>query len=104
MAFGTVSPSSARRAHLKSGLSPEYTLEPLASVHCTAGMCGAELFSSGAGQGAARVKSAGRGEDEKPRGGPGQGGAKKRVNQLILKFDKRAKIVTGVLQHYSVVF
>ena len=55
-------------------------------------------FSSGAGQ---RRKSAGRGEDENPRGGPGQGRAKKHVNQLIQNFDKSAKIVTGglVLQY-----
>ena len=37
-----------------------------------AGMCRAELFP------------AGRGEDENPQGGPGRGGAKKNVNQLIL--------------------
>ena len=29
------------------------------------------------------VTAMGRGEDENPRGGPGRGGAKKRVNQLI---------------------
>ena len=52
-------------------------------------MCGAELFP------------AGWGEDENPRGGQGRGGAKKRVNQLIKKFDKSAYIVTGgfVLQY-----
>ena len=52
-------------------------------------MCGAELFT------------AGRGGDKNPRGGPGRGGAKKRVNQLIWKFDKSAYIVTGgfVLQY-----
>ena len=33
---------------------------------------------------------AGRGEDENPRGGAGRGGAKKRVNQMIRKFDKSA--------------
>ena len=33
---------------------------------------------------------AGWGEDENPRGGPGRGGAKKRVNQLIQNFDKGA--------------
>ena len=39
-------------------------------------------FSSGGG--------AGWGEDENPRGGPGRGGEKKRVNQLIQNFDKGA--------------
>ena len=60
-------------------------------------------FSSGAMRGGAGrgQKSAGRGEDENPRGGPGQGRAKKHVNQLIQNFDKSAKIVTGglVLQY-----
>ena len=52
-------------------------------------MCGAELFP------------AGQGEDENPRGCPGRGGAKKRVDQLIQKFGKSAWTVTGgfVLQY-----
>ena len=56
-----------------------------------AGMCGAELLPAGG----ARMKlgGAGWGEDENPRGGPGRGGAKKRINQLIQKFDKSAYIV-----------
>ena len=41
-------------------------------------------------RGGAFSSGAGRGEDENPRGGPGQGGAKKCVNQLIQKFDKSA--------------
>ena len=46
--------------------------------------------------GGAELFPAGRGENENPRGG-----AKKRVNQLIWKFDKIALIVTGgfVLQY-----
>ena len=65
-------------------------------ISYVAGMCGAELFP------------AGRGKDENPRGGAKmkirgavRGGAKKRVNQLIQKFDKSAYIVTGgfVLQY-----
>ena len=55
-------------------------------------------FSSGAGQG---WKSAGRGEDENPRGGPGRAGAKKRVNWLIQKFDKSAIIVIEIFAVYS---
>ena len=45
-------------------------------------MCGAELFPAGRG-------GAGRGEDENPPGGPGRGGAKKRVNQLIWKIRQK---------------
>ena len=47
-------------------------------------------------RGGAELFPAGRGEDENLRGG-----AKKRVNQLIWKFDKSAYIVTGgfVLQY-----
>ena len=40
-------------------------------------------FSAGRG-------GVGRGEDENPRGGPGRGGAKKRVNRMIHNFDKSA--------------
>ena len=44
-------------------------------------------------------------EFENPQGGPGQGGAKKRVNQLIQKFDKSAEMVTGgfVLQYGALI-
>ena len=42
----------------------------------------------------------GRGEDENPRGGPGRGGAKERVNQLIQKFDKSAYIVMEIFVVY----
>ena len=51
------------------------------------------------------IRGAGRGKEENPRGGPGRGGAKKRVNPLIQNFDKSAQIVTGgfVLQ-YGVLF
>ena len=43
-------------------------------------------------RGGAFSSGAGRGEDENPRGEGGnpRGGAKKRVNQLIQKFDKSA--------------
>ena len=44
-----------------------------------------------------------RGEDENPRGVPGQVGAKKRVNQLIQKFDKSAELLLEDL-HYIMVF
>ena len=69
------------------------------------GMCGAEFFPAGRGGVGRECKSAGRGKDEIPRGGPGRGGAKKRVNQLIQKFDKSAYIVTGgcVLQYGALI-
>ena len=56
-------------------------------------------------RGGAFSSGAGRGEDENPRGGPGRGRAKKRVNQLIQKFDKSAYIVTGgfVLQYGALI-
>ena len=41
-------------------------------------------------RGGAFSSGAGRGKDENPRGGPGRGGAKKRVNQLIQNLDKSA--------------
>ena len=49
-------------------------------------------FSSGAGRGGkfAGQGGVGRGVDENPRGCPGRGGAKKRLNQLIRNFDKSA--------------
>ena len=52
-----------------------------------------------------KICGAGRGEDENPRGGPGWGGAKKRLNHLIPNFDKSAKIVTGgfVLQYGALI-
>ena len=43
----------------------------------------------------------GRGESENPRGGPGRGGAKKRVNPLIQKFDKSAYIVMEIFVVYN---
>ena len=45
-----------------------------------------EIFPTG---GAVRGR-AGRGKDENPQGGPGRGGAKKRINQLIQNLDKIA--------------
>ena len=44
--------------------------------------------------------SAGRGEGENPRGGAGRGGAKKRVNRLIQKFENSAYIVMEIFVVY----
>ena len=54
-------------------------------------------FSSGAGRGGARTKirGAGRGEGENPRGG-----AKERVNRLIQKFENSAYIVMEIFVVY----
>ena len=54
-------------------------------------------------RGGAFSSGAGRAEDENPRGVPGRGGAKKRVNQLIQNFNRSALIVTrGFVLQYGV--
>ena len=58
-------------------------------------MCGAELFPAGRGGARTKIRGAGRGEGENPRGG-----AKERVNWLIQKFDNSACIVMEIFVVY----
>ena len=62
---------SRSRHHGGAAHMVPWTERDILALATAAGMCRAELFP------------AGRGEDENPRGGPGRGGARKRVNRLI---------------------